>query len=118
MNSEIIARIEESFSAPMEGLSKLGLQALLKQLDATVQASTDLFMRQRDAVAELERRLKGGPSDGSLMERLEENTAGLEANVRAGDTDSPQQLLAKLMGELKAGQEEAPKPASKKRRSR
>jgi len=57
MNGEIVARLQESFSGPFNELSSIGLTALIKRLEAIVEVSDDLFMRQRDALKELESRL-------------------------------------------------------------
>ncbi|PBB86629.1 Arc family DNA-binding protein [Mesorhizobium sp. WSM3876] len=66
MNAEIIARLQESFSGPFNDLSSIGLTALIKRLEATVEASDIIFMRQRDAVKELEARLSGSKDDEEL----------------------------------------------------
>lgn len=54
MNGEIVARLQESFEGPFMDLSSIGLTALIKRLEAYVEASDELFIRQRDAVRELE----------------------------------------------------------------
>lgn len=60
MNAEIAARLESSFRTPFPELSGEGFWALISRMDAVVEASEDLYMRQRDALKELEARLKQG----------------------------------------------------------
>jgi hypothetical protein len=57
INAEIVVRLQQSLNGAFLDLSAEGFVALIKRLEATIAASEDLFMMQRDALKELQRRL-------------------------------------------------------------
>lgn len=51
MNSEIVARLEETFRSPFPDMSGYDLAAMVKRLDATVRALEHLFVVERDMLS-------------------------------------------------------------------
>ena len=54
MNSEIVARLEESLSGYFMGLSDVGFVALIKRLEATIEANEALLFSVRDELPGVE----------------------------------------------------------------
>lgn len=54
MNSEIVARLEESLSGYFMGLSDVGFVALIKRLEATVESNEALLFSIRDELPGVE----------------------------------------------------------------